>query len=140
MGQNSTAVAAEVIDAFNDGDWNRPRKVVSDDIVYNEPGTGRRLVGIDPYLDGMEGWRKAFADVKGTIDEVVTDGSTVVQRLTWRGTHTGPLDTPNGTLPASGQTVEIVSTIWFHVEDGRVRDVHNHLDLLSLLSQIGALG
>lgn len=140
MSQDPTALAAEVVSAFNDGDWKRFRAVVGEDIVYNEAGTGRRLVGMDAYLDALESWRKTFSDVRGTIEEVVADGGTVVQRITWRGTHTGPLELPTGTVPASGHSIELVASLWHHVEDGKVREIHNHLDVLTMLTQLGIVG
>jgi steroid delta-isomerase-like uncharacterized protein len=38
----------------------------------------------------VQGWKQAFPDATGAIRNVVSSGNTVVQEITWTGTHTGP--------------------------------------------------
>ena len=78
-------------------------------------------------------------DVHGTVERMLADGGTVAQEVTWRGTHQGPLETPGGTVPPTGASVTIPATLWMSVNGDAVAEVHHHLDVLSLLAQIGAL-
>ena len=43
-------------------------------------------------------------DVKGTITNSFATGNTVTLEVTWNGTHTGQMETPDGTLPPSGKS------------------------------------
>jgi ketosteroid isomerase-like protein len=54
-----TQVAADLIDAFNEADWERFRAVLSPDAVYAETGTGRRVEGADAYVQLCQGWKDA---------------------------------------------------------------------------------
>jgi steroid delta-isomerase-like uncharacterized protein len=136
---DAAAVADRLLQAFNDADWGTFRAVLADDAVYVEAGTGRRIEGADAYLALCQGWKEALPDVRGTVERVLADGGTVAQEVTWRGTHTGPLPTPDGIVPASGAGVSVAATLWTSVRGDTVAEVHHHLDVLMLLTQIGAL-
>src|SRR5439155_19484184 len=101
--QNLIGIARELIDAFNAGDAERFKKHVTADVVYDEVGTQRKMQGADAWVQAWEVWRQALPDVKGTITSAVASGNTVVQEVTWQGTHSGPLPLPSGTIPASGK-------------------------------------
>lgn len=135
----ATEVATRMLEAFNDADWDAFRAEVSDDVVYVESGTGRRIEGADAYLALCEGWKRALPDVRGTVRRAVEGDGVVAQEVTWTGTHDGPLPTPNGDIPATGRPVSVEATLWVDARDGRVSEVHHHLDVMALLAQIGAM-
>ena len=66
--KDPTKVADELVDALNRGDWERLRAQVTQDIVYQETGTGQRVQGVDAYLQLCQGWKQVFADVRGTVN------------------------------------------------------------------------
>ena len=132
-------VAGELVAAFNAADWPRFRATLADDLVYEEAGTGRRVQGGDAYLQLSRGWKEAFPDAAGEVRTVIVDGETVAQELEWTGTHTGPMAGPAGPIPASGKRVRVAGTLWYTFREGKVRSLRHHLDVLTLLQQIGAL-
>lgn len=137
--EDPTAVAREVVEAFNAADWERFRAVLADGLVYEETGTGRRIEGIDAYVALCQGWRRAFPDVTGTIRRAVAGGETVAEEVAWAGSHHGPLETPGGTVPATGRRVAAAATLWVTVRGGKATAIRHHLDVLTLLQQVGAL-
>ena len=142
MAQTATDITRAAIDlthAFNEADWDQARSMLSADVVYSETGTGRRVEGIDAYTDLLKEWKAALPDVTGTIRTTLADDDTVAQEILWEGTHTGPLQTPAGTLDPTGARVSTHGTLWITFDGGKVREVRHHLDVLSLLQQIGAL-
>jgi steroid delta-isomerase-like uncharacterized protein len=139
-GTDITQAATDLINAFNQGDWDRFRGMLTADVVYAETGTGRRVEGADAYLELAKGWKEALPDVSGTIQTTLAGDGTVAQEILWEGTHTGPMQTPaGGTLEASGKRVSVLGTVWLSFEADKVREVHHHLDVLTMLQQIGAL-
>ena len=62
--------ATDLIDAFNEGDWDRLEQQLARDVLYAESGTGRRIEGVAAYLQLCRGWKDAFPDVKGTAGSV----------------------------------------------------------------------
>ena len=95
-----TQAAADLIDAFNEADWERFRGVLAPDAVYAETGTGRRVEGADAYVALCQGWKVALPDVRGTIRGVIASEDQVAQEILWEGTYMGPMETPGGTLDA----------------------------------------
>ena len=134
------SLASRALEAFNAADWETFRELSHDDVVYVESGTGRRIEGIEAYLDALREWKVALPDVHGTIRRAVADGDVAAQNIVWRGTHQGQLPTPNGPIAASGVEVVVLGSLWVTSRDGRVAEIEHHLDVLSLLAQIGALG
>ena len=64
----------------------------------------------------------------------------MVIEITWEGTQSGPLATPEGQeLPPSNkrETVKAVKVI--EIEDGKIKVLRHYLDLMTLLQQIGAM-
>jgi steroid delta-isomerase-like uncharacterized protein len=137
-GTDLTHAAAAFIDAFNRADWDTWRRLVADDVVYTETGTGRRVEGIDAYIELAKGWKTAFPDVTGTIHNAIVSGDTVAQEIRWDATHTGPMQTPDGTIEPTGKRISIDASVWYRFDGGRTRELHHYLDVLMLLQQIGA--
>ena len=58
---DTTAVATELIEAFNVGNWKRLRAMLHPDVVYEETGTQRRVDSADAYVRLCQGpqevWR-----------------------------------------------------------------------------------
>jgi len=59
--------------------------------------------------------------------------------VTWTGTHTGPLETAEGTIPASGKRQETPAAIVLTFEGDKIKENKQYFDLMTLLKQIGAL-
>ena len=137
--EDAAAVAREVVEAFNAADWGRFRAALADGVVYEETGTGRRVEGADAYVRLCQGWREAFPDVAGTVRRAVAGGGTAAAEVAWAGTHRGPLETPGGTIPATGRRVEAAATLWVEARGGQAAAIRHHLDVLALLQQVGAL-
>ena len=138
-GTDITQAATDLTNAFNEADWDRARSMVAADVVYSETGTGRRVEGFDAYLELLKSWKQALPDVTGTIRTTLAGDGIVAQEILWEGTHTGPMQTPAGTLEATGARITTQGTLWITFDGDKVREVRNHLDVLSLLQQIGAL-
>jgi steroid delta-isomerase-like uncharacterized protein len=136
---DTTAVATELVEAFNVGNWERLRATLHPDVVYEETGTQRRVDGADEYVRLCQGWKESLPDVRGTVQATVASGQRVAQEILWEGTHRGPLATPGGVVPPSGKRIRVRGTLWHTIADGRAREIHHHLDVLSLLQQIGAI-
>ena len=130
--------AEEVVEAYNNGDWERFRASHAPDVVYEEVGTGQRAEGMDEYMQLLEGWQQAIPDGAAMIRRTVQSGDTVVMELVWKGTQTGDLQTPGGTVPASGRQIEVEATMWSDFEGDQVRKTRHYLDIMTMLQQLGA--
>ena len=131
-------IAREQIAAFNNGDWERLQAGLAADCRYDELGTARTIAGPEQIIELFKGWKTAFPDAVGTVTSSVASGDTAVLEVTWKGTHTGPLETASGTIPPSGKRQETPAAIFSTFEGGKIKESRHYFDSMTLLKQIGA--
>ena len=130
-------IAREQVDAFNSGDWERVQAGLASDSRYDELGTERKVDGPEKILELFKGWKLAFPDAAGTVTGAFASGDTAALEVTWKGTHTGPLETAEGTIPASGKRQETPAAIFYTFEGDKIKESRHYFDSLTLLKQIG---
>ena len=128
--------ATNVVEAFNTSDWDAVSRLLGSS-TYNELGTQRSLKGED-IIEAMKGWKTAMPDVKGSITGAAEVGSQVFLEVSWHGTHTGPLATPGGEIPASGKSQTTPAAWIFDYEGDSLVESRQYFDMLTFLQQIGA--
>src|SRR6202048_3163121 len=134
---NVIEIAKAQITASNDKKWSKAKDSLAADAVYDEKGTHRRIQGAGEIIEAWQGWAKAIPDSKATFVGEFASGDTAVFELVWKGVHTGPLQTPTGTIPASNKPIE--GPACQVVEGGKVKSASHYFDMLTLLTQIGAM-
>jgi steroid delta-isomerase-like uncharacterized protein len=123
--------------AYGEKDWDAVRRVVTPGLVYDEVSTNRTVRGIDDVLTIWKGWAAAFPDSKATFGEAHVSGNTVILELTWRGTHTGPLRTAVGEIPATGRPIEMRACQIVEVADGKTQQIRQYFDMATMMTQLG---
>jgi steroid delta-isomerase-like uncharacterized protein len=130
-------LARKQVDAFNTGDWEQLRASLASDSRYDELGTQRKIEGPEKIVELFKGWKTAFPDAVGTVTSAVASGNNVALEVTWKGTHTGPLESPEGTIPASGKRQETPAAFFFTFEGDKIKESRHYFDSMTLLKQIG---
>jgi steroid delta-isomerase-like uncharacterized protein len=140
MSEDLIQAAREEIEAFNAGDWDRLAAGATDDVVHEEPATGRRVQGKDALVELNRAWREAYPDATGTITDSFACGDRVALRITWEGTQSGPLALPGGgQLPPTGKRVTVQGCQLFRVVDGKIAESAHYFDLLGMMEQLGTI-
>ena len=137
--QDLVSVGRGMVDAFNAANWERCKAILAEDSVYDEVGTSRCLTGHGEINPALQGWREGMPDVTGTVDSAVAVGSTVVLEITWRGTHTGPLPGPSGTIAPTGKEQTTRAGWVMDIDGGRIKRSRHYFDMLSFMQQLGVL-
>ena len=132
-------LAKQNVEAFGKGDWASFKAPLSDDSIYAELATQRRVQGPDAIVELSKGWRQAFPDAKGTITKAVESGDTVVLEITWEGTHSGELKSEMGPIPATHKRVKIPAVQVLTFKGDKIAETKHYFDLMTLLTQIGAM-
>jgi steroid delta-isomerase-like uncharacterized protein len=136
--QALTEAAKALITAYNDKNWDRLKAGITPDFLYEEVATARRIEGADQTVTAWKGWAQAFPDSKASFDRThVAGNDTVVLELTWRGTHQGPLETPAGSIPATGKKIEIRAVAIIELIGEKARTQRHFFDMATLLQQLG---
>jgi predicted SnoaL-like aldol condensation-catalyzing enzyme len=80
----------------------------------------------------MDDFLAAFPDLRITLDDLIVEDDTVVERYTATGTQSGPL----GELSATGRTVTWTGINIFRIECGRIVEVWSEVDALARNRQL----
>jgi predicted ester cyclase len=98
--------------------------------------SGREQVG--PYTRAM--WTSlwnAFPDATVAFGEQVLGDKAAASELVFTGTHTGPLETPQGPILPTGRQVTLRSVSIHGIENGLIASERVYLDRLELMTQLG---
>lgn len=125
------------LEAYAASDWNAYRANLAPDATYEEVATAKRVAGVDAYVDAVKHWKIAFPDLKATIKRNFEIGDTIISEVEWTGTHRGPLDTPFGTLPATGKLGRVSALLISRIENDKVVETRHYFDQLTVLVQLG---
>lgn len=120
-------------DVATEGNVDRIDTLCAEDVVERSPLGERR--GREALKEQSESIHAAFPDVSVTIEDVVAEGDTVAQRLTFRGTHEGEF---MGIEPTHSE-VEVANTLFTRIEDGLIVERWLLVDTLGLLQQLGVV-
>jgi steroid delta-isomerase-like uncharacterized protein len=118
---------------YNHGAADEPSEIFAPDFVAHMPGRPPMdRATFEGYVAGVAAGLPGYTY---EIHDQIAQRDLVVNRITWRGVHSGDL----AGVPATGRSVELRGINMFRVNDGRVVEQWAQLDMLGLLRQIGAI-
>ncbi|HEX5438993.1 MAG TPA: ester cyclase [Gemmatimonadaceae bacterium] len=135
--QDNARLARTVYEAYNDRRFDDAAAVVTDDFELRNMGTGETFTGQDGVKRYMQAWATAFPDSAVEIRSVTADDQRAVVEFIGRGTHTGPLTSPMGTIPATNRRVEIHFCEVDTIRGGRIASSNSYFDVATMLRQLG---
>lgn len=137
MSQQFIEAAKAPVQAYNKKDWNAVKAAVAPGFVYDEVPTQRKANGTEEVVRVWRDWATALPDSQATFHNAYVSDNTVILELTWRGTHTGPLKTPEGEIPATGKKIEIRACQVTELAGGKPKTTRQYFDMTTLLQQLG---
>lgn len=137
--QENIRLAETIYQAFNRLDFDRCLELATEDVSTYFAPTGESHVGKEGFLAFMKGWKDATPDGQVEIINQVANEDGVVNECVYRATHTGPLVTPDGTIPPTGRTVNLQFVEIWRTRDGKLASLRNYQDMATLMAQLGLL-
>ncbi|HEY7957255.1 MAG TPA: ester cyclase [Polyangia bacterium] len=130
------------LEALGERDWKTYRSLFTDDAIYEEEPTQRRVQGPGAIVELVEKWTRAFPDLQATVQSAFAGGAggdRLVAELKWEGTLRGPLEGPFGPVSPTGLrgTMPAVQVVCFEGE--RISEIRHYFDFLTLLVQAGVM-
>jgi len=114
---NKALVQRYLEEIINKGEMSVADEILAPDYVNRSSGGGIGLSRND-FVQSLIAMRTAFPDWHVTIEEMVTDGDIVVDRIRISATHTGSV---NG-VPASGRRKATLAMHMWRVTDGKLAE------------------
>jgi steroid delta-isomerase-like uncharacterized protein len=134
---DSMDVARRHDDAWNKKDEAGRRDCYTADVEVILPG-GMQFRGPVQVLQMEHVFWDAIPDSQIQRDYEIDAGDTVVNEGVMTGTHTGPFLTPQGAIPASGNSINLRYATVKRIVDGKIASEHLYFDQVEFLTQIGA--
>jgi steroid delta-isomerase-like uncharacterized protein len=124
-------------DLINAHDAEGIGALYADDGVFTDPSGEFR--GREAIVQSWQGFFQAFPDMVGRDEFKAESGDTAINEWSASGTHQGPLETPEGSIPATGKQITIRGYDVVTVRDGRITSHRAYFDQLSFMAQLGLL-
>ncbi len=139
--RDNAAIVRDLYDAFNDHDLDRGVALVSEDFeLVDFAAEGQAFRGPEGLRQWLQIFLTAAPDAKVEVTNVVGAGEGwVFTEHTGRGTHTGPLVGPAGTIPPTGRRIELPIGELVRVENGKITLIRAYYDGATMMRQLGVL-
>jgi steroid delta-isomerase-like uncharacterized protein len=122
-----------IIEAITQGDPDALERLIAPDLVDHNP-----IPGQAPGLEGFKQWmasaKASFPDLRGSVEDVISEGDRVAARMTWYGTHQGDFVG----VPPTNKRVAMTAFHYVRFEGGRAAEWWGTADVLGALHQVGA--
>ena len=91
----------------------------TDDVAMEDMTAGIKANTLEEFTGYAQGQKTAFPDIKGDITNRMEAGNTLIEEITWRGTHTGDMMSPDGnTIPPTNKSVALRTCFIMDFENG----------------------
>jgi ketosteroid isomerase-like protein len=127
----------EVFDALNEHDLDRIAAVADERFEFVDVGGGETVHGREQWRAYCGRFVKAFPDLTQEVTNLVGVGKSAFAEAIAHGTHTGPLETPDGQVPPTGRRIEVRFCVVARALDGLLVDGREYYDSMTLLTQLG---
>jgi steroid delta-isomerase-like uncharacterized protein len=120
-------------------DPDRGAAVIAGDCQFEDVAREESQPGPEAYKHDYYRWRKAFPDGECKVVNVIVQDDWAVVEFVNRGTHTGALETSQGTFAPTGRKVKVRYCSVMRVADGMVVEGRDYYDSAGILQQLGLI-
>lgn len=134
---DARALAERLFDILDNQRYDEFTTVVTEDLVKVELGVTTHSAA--EWVESRKAFVAAVPDFRNTVTRCVQDGDDFAVEGCSRGTHTGALELPQGTVPATGRQFELQFCWVGRLRGDRVSELRVYVDGMSLMAQLGLL-
>ncbi|MDQ1301548.1 MAG: hypothetical protein QG637_1470 [Chloroflexota bacterium] len=131
-------VVRRSIETFNQHDMNAFAALYAINVVAYDPMYPEGLTGRDAILKDAEDFILAFPDIQIEVISSISGGDRAAFEMELRGTHTGPLVTPSGSIPATNRRMNLRIGRFMRVDSqGAIAADNRYYDTAGIAQQLG---
>lgn len=135
MTNQTKEIALDHFNRFSTGDIAGAAALMAEDCV--DHGALPSAQGRSGFTTIMNKVRKAFPDMRQSLDDLLVDGDKAVLRVTFSGTQSGPLDFVHMPMPPTGKAVKFEQIHIVRVANGKIVEHWMGQDSLAMFRQLG---
>jgi steroid delta-isomerase-like uncharacterized protein len=132
--EQNKALVRRYLEEIYRGNYEVLEEVISPEYYAERPPGPPGLTPGARYATGFDALRRAFPDIRISLDAVIAEGDLVALHATLHGTHLGAF---RG-VPPTGKEATWTATAFRRVRDGKLVEGFATWDWLSALEQVGA--
>jgi steroid delta-isomerase-like uncharacterized protein len=121
-------------EVWNGGNLDALDDLAAQDCVLHDRDMGEHR-GVDAAREFVTAYRKAFPDLRFTIEEQIAEADKVATRWTARGTHRSELMG----IPPTEKSVSVSGITIDRIAGGRIAESIGSWDALGMMQQLGIL-
>jgi steroid delta-isomerase-like uncharacterized protein len=133
--ENKAIVRRQEEELFTQGNLDAADEVYAPDYVGHDPSNLEDIQGLEAAKQAADDYRKAFPDLRVTVEDVIAEGDKVAARLRFRGTHRGEVQ---GIAP-TGRRVDCTGIVISRMEGGKIAEDWANFDDLNMMQQLGVI-
>ena len=133
--ENKAVVLRQEEEIFTRGNLDAAEEIYAPGYVGHDPSNPEDVMGPEAAKQAAADYRRAFPDLRVTVEDLIAEGDKVVARLRFRGTHLGELE---GIAP-TGRRVDCTGIVVSRMEGGKIAEDWANFDDLGLMRQLGAI-
>ncbi len=120
-------------EAANKGDSEALGEVLAPEYVWYVPSRNPESISREGAIEFIKMLHNAFPDIIYSIEELIAVEDIVISRFIVRGTHEGEFEG----IPATGNKIESGGILITRIENGKIVEDKEEVDLLGLMMQLG---
>ncbi|HYU58404.1 MAG TPA: ester cyclase [Actinomycetota bacterium] len=128
-------LARKIVDLTDSGNFRAREHLIHPDCEIVMSGAGR--LTRQEFTRYSQALATAFPQAEHVFEQTLEFAGTVVIEGMWIATQTGPFETPQGRIPATGRTMRTRLCLVFYILDGLAVSIHGYWDQLEMLQQLG---
>lgn len=109
----------------------------TEDGTFTDESIPHTYRGADELGKTVEVYAKAFPDMHRELHTFYVTGDIVIVQLSLQGTHLGPLETPEGTVPPTGKRMDAPCCDVFELVDGKIKRFDCYAEGSVIAKQLG---
>ena len=126
-------LARKMFEALGKEDFETYKELLAPDYAYYFPSRSTKPMSLEETIEIRKMLQKAFPDISWSMEELIATEDKTIIRFIERGTHEGEYMG----IPATGNKYENSGILISRIENGKVVEQWEELDLLGLMQQLG---
>ncbi len=131
--EQNKVLVKRMYEAFEKGDFEAYKEVVAPEYVWYLPSRSTKPISREETIEFGKMLRSAFPDITYSIEDLIAVEDRVISRFIVRGTHEGEFQG----IPATGNKIESGGIAMTRIENGKIVEDKEEVDLLGFMQQLG---
>lgn len=132
---NKNLVRRYIDQLINFDHWEHAPSILAANFVLHHRASPDPVVGREAFREYAEKFRTSFPDLQATVEDIFTDGDTVIVRVVWTGTHLSEFEE----IPPTRRSFSLAGTGIYRIADHLIVEAWAEYDPLELLHQLAGV-